>query len=178
MHFIEEKLSVCRSSVHLSHPFWQFFSGHKSFKEECHRIVISGVQIGLNEANLINDVHLITSLWRLVLNERTQLSRSETENWVSHLKVSQLKSSSLNSFVCWLNLFIETAPGASTLHILHVSFVQHKFQVLKFLLMSRWVESGDWKKETWKMERVWESLIYMHQIGYQNWQCNHEFSFN
>ncbi len=34
-------------------------------------------------------------------------------------------------------------PGASpTLHILHVSFVWHPFQVLEFLLMSWWVESG------------------------------------
>ncbi len=63
---------MCISHTHSDN----YFPGHKSFKEECHRIVISGVQIGLNETNLINYIHLITSLWRLVLNELTQLSLS------------------------------------------------------------------------------------------------------
>ncbi len=39
--------------------------------------------------------------------------------------------------------FPKHVPGASpTLHILHVSFVWHTFQVLELLLMSWWVESG------------------------------------
>ncbi len=57
-----------KESVHCFHALSENFPGNKSIKEEYHRTY--GVNIGLNEANLINDVHLITSLCDVWNNQK------------------------------------------------------------------------------------------------------------
>ncbi len=49
--------------MHRSHALSEifFFLGTNPSKKSITGLYVSGVEIGLNEANLINDVHLITS---------------------------------------------------------------------------------------------------------------------